>query len=345
MAIQTRFYVLKGPSDKELHQFVDPSVNGVERFRTPVIIVDYDDTVPNITDTIDAYMDQLGFDDLNGNLSYDVFERPGNPAAVAGRVRLYGLNVGGVTQLFAKAGDGTRTQLTPAPTPPGFIDGCVPSYVSATTVQISAGACKDKNDKNDLALAAAVNVDITVIGVNGLDVGPEVANSWYFIFVIGDTTGVNPTAGLLSASQNVPTLPAGYDIYRRIGTVRNQGSDFRPFEVVGTGSFREVQYRDALTSRQRLTGGAATVVTNVSCGPVIPNTSALGRFQIGNRGTVDAWIYDDVTQPIATYQRLVRPGLVITDAIRVSGTRDIAYACAAAGGLVDLYVTGYQESI
>lgn len=298
MALQTRLYVLKGPTDAELKQFVDPSINVLQRFRTAVVNVQYDDTNPQVVDTLDEYMSlQWGLD--NG--------QPGKD--------------------------------------PGMINELIPSYVSATTVQIGTGYCRAKDDKNSLQLTAPVNVDITVIGVNGLDVGPEANNNWYYIFVIGDSMGVNPTAGILSAAANAPTFPPGYDIYRRVGSVRNQNGDFRPFEVAGNGNFREVQYRDALTSRQRLTGGAATAVTAVSCSQVIPSTSALGRFQIGQRGTVDAWIYDDPTQPLATYQRLVRPGLAITDSIRVDASRSMAYANAAAGGLVDIYVTGYQESV
>lgn len=298
MAIQQRLYVLKGPSNAELQQFVDPSVSAVQRYRTAVIQVEYDDTNPLVVDTLDQYMDQQ-----------------------------WGLDTG-------------QPQKDP-----GFINELLTSYVSATTVQIGTGYCKANNDKDDLQLTAPVNVDITVSGVNGLDTGVESANNWYYIFVIGDTTGANPTAGILSAAANAPTFPPGYDTYRRVGSVRNQGGDFRPFEVVGDGNFRQVQYRDAITSRQRLTGGAATVVTAVSCSQVIPSTSTLGRFQIVQRGTVDGWIYDDTAQPLATYQRFVPAGLVICDEIRVMPSRDIGYANAAAGGLLDIYVTGYQESI
>ena len=63
MAIQKRLYVLKGPSNKELQQFVDASASAAQRFRTAVIEVQYDDSVPLIVETLDAYMDtQWGLD-------------------------------------------------------------------------------------------------------------------------------------------------------------------------------------------------------------------------------------------------------------------------------------------
>ena len=39
--------------------------------------------------------------------------------------------------------------------------------------------------------------------------------------VIADSNGVNAVAGLFSVSSSNPTLPAGYDQSRRIGTVLN----------------------------------------------------------------------------------------------------------------------------
>jgi hypothetical protein len=299
MAIQTRLYVLKGPTQNEIDQFIDPSVQVIERFRTPVAVLEYDDAIPGLLDTMDVYMDQQ-----------------------------WGLDAGKANQKV-----------------PGYVYGMTCSYVSATTVQIGTGQCKAKNDKDNLVLAASTNVDITVAGIGGLDTGIEQASNWYFIYVIGDSTGVNPTAGILSASDNNPTFPVGYDIARRVGSVRNQSGDFRNFQQFGLESDRSVQYRDAISERQRLTGGAATVVTAISCSNLVPPTSAMASLQIQQRGTVTASLYDDPTQVLADAQRTVLTGGSLYDDLRVSAGRDLAYANAAAGGLLDVWVTGYQESI
>jgi hypothetical protein len=166
--------------------------------------------------------------------------------------------------------------------------------------------------------------------------------------VIADSTGVNPVAGLLSTGGSNPNvLPAGYDIYRKVGDVRNNSSsDFREFVTSGNGSVRSIQYRDAISSRQQLTGGAATVVTAINCGSLIPNGALYGRFQFAQRGTVTASFYDDPTQLLANAQRSMLANNTMGDVImRVTSTQRIAYANAAAGGLVDVWITGYEVQL
>ena len=346
MAIVTRFYVEKGPSNKDLQTYVSPSASAIERFRSPVCTIEYDDATPGLTETLDEYMDVLGYDNFTGNLSYDVFTRPGNPGAVIGRVRVYSLTISGVTQLFARADDGTISQLTPNQASPGYISGLTLAFTSVSTVTIATGIGRDRVDKKDLVLAAPVVLNIAASGVNGLDTGVEAANTWYHAYVIGDSNGVNPTVGILSTSQNTPTFPAGYDVARRIGSVRNSAaSDFLNFQSFGNGSDRSVQYRDAISGRQRLTGGAAVAVTAVAVSQLVPPTSQFVRLQYQQRGTVDAFLYDDPTQPLASAQRTLMAGATVCDVMRCTPARDIAYANAAAGGLLDIWVTGYDETV
>lgn len=346
MAIIVRRYVVNGPTNGQLQRFVDASAAIVERFKTPVVDVQIDDSVAGTVETLDQYMQSVGYDFSDGLDKIEVFERPGSPAAVAGRVIVHAKLEGGFTQLFARSADGTVYQLTPAQVPEAFITGMVPSYTSPSQVTIGAGRARNHNDQRNMVLAAPVVVDITIAGAGGLDAGAEAANTWYYVWVISDSTGALPTVGLLSTSANAPTMPAGYDTRRRVGSVRNNGaSDFRDFQVGGTGTYRSVQYRDAISTRQRLTGGAAVVVTAVSCGQLIPNTSSFGRFQIQQRGAVAASIYDDPTQLLANAQRTILAGGALCDVLRVSAGRDIAYANAVAGGLLDIWVTGYEESI
>lgn len=345
MAILTRLYVEKGPSNNQLQNYVGPSVSAIERFRSPVCTLQYDDATPGITEALDEYMDLLGYDPLSGNLAYSVFARPGNPAAVVGRAILYAFTISGITQAFVRADDGTITQITPTQKPTGYVNGMVTSFTSVTQVTIGAGTCRDRTDRTDLTLAAPVVVDITLAGAGGLDTGVESTNQFYYIYVIGDSNGVNPTVGILSTNQTVPTFPAGYDRGRRVGSVRNNAaSDFVNFVVRGTGPDREVQYRDAVTNHQPLTGGAATVITAVNCGAHVPNSAGFGRFQFVQRGTVTASFYDDQTATVP--QRTLLANNTITDVVlRVSSTQRIAYSNPAAGGLVDVFVVGYEESL
>lgn len=230
--------------------------------------------------------------------------------------------------------------------PRGYVRGFVTSWTSVSSVTIGMGDGRSSDNLTDIVLAAPVVVDITVAGAGGLDAGAEAANTWYYAHVIADSTGVNPTRGLLSASATAPVLPPGYDRSRRVGSVRNTAaSNFRQFATSGFGSERTVQYTDAITNRQVLVGGAAVVVTAVVCATLIPPTSRVGGFQYGQRGTVGANLYDDPANALATMQRTLVPGGMTTDWVRISAAREIGYANAAAGGLVDIWVTGYEESL
>ena len=230
--------------------------------------------------------------------------------------------------------------------PRGYVRGFVTSWTSVSSVTIGMGDCRSSDNLTDIVLAAPTVVDITASGAGGLDAGAEAANTWYYAHVIADSTGVNPVRGMLSASALAPLLPSGYDRFRRVGSVRNTAaSNFRQFATSGIGSERSVQYTDAITNRQVLAGGAAVAVTVVICGALIPPTSRVGTFQIAQRGTVTANLYDDPANALVTMQRTLIPGGMTADWIRISAAREIGYANAAAGGLVDIWVTGYEESI
>jgi hypothetical protein len=346
MAIQTRLYVEKGPGNGQLQRYVDPTVSAVERFRSPVCTLEYDDAVVSIVENLDDYMGALGYDPLSGNLAYDVFSRPANPGAVAGRAPLYAKTELGITQLYARASDGLVTQLTPPIR--ANVNGLVVAWTSVSTVTIGIGVCRDKTDSFTIRTTAPLLANIAVAGAGGLDTGAEAASTWYSVFVIADSTGVLPVNSLLALAGDSPTLlPAGYDIWRRVGYVRNNpSSDFREFVTYGQGPERSIQYRDAMSSRQQLTGGAATIVTQVNCGSLIPNSSSFGRFQLAQRGTVGASFYDDPTQLLANAQRSLLAGNTACDVeMRVSASQRMAYANAAAGGLVDVWVLGYEEQL
>jgi len=87
----------------------------------------------------------------------------------------------------------------------------------------------DETNRKEFRVRAAAGpplqiADIQVLGVNGLDIGVATPDTWYYLYLIDDTTGVNPLATLLSLSYGIgdvgpPTLPAGYDLFKRIGAV------------------------------------------------------------------------------------------------------------------------------
>lgn len=69
-------------------------------------------------------------------------------------------------------------------------------------------------------------------GNGGLDTGSATSN-WYHVFMIADSTGATVDF-LLSLSINAPTMPNGFTVFRRVGTVKIDGSPhFVGFSQIG----------------------------------------------------------------------------------------------------------------
>ena len=125
-----------------------------------------------------------------------------------------------------------------------YVNGCNLSWVSTTAISVSAGQVRDSSNINDIVISSACSVSISSSGVvNALDTGTIAASTMYNVYAIGDSTGFRTNGCLLSLSASQPTLPFGYDMYRRIGAISiDSGSHVRPFMQVGSGNSREMWY-------------------------------------------------------------------------------------------------------
>lgn len=128
----------------------------------------------------------------------------------------------------------------------GDISGLVPSNNSGaptTTVDMSAGSCRDATDAYNLSLAATfskrINATFTAgSGNGGLDAGTVAANTWYHVFLIRkDSDGSSDI--LLSTSFTTPTMPSGYTAKRVIHSIHTDASAlieaFISYETAGGG--------------------------------------------------------------------------------------------------------------
>ena len=168
---------------------------------------------------------------------------------------------------------------------------------STLKVAVAAGAARDSTNQDDIVLPAAASINFSVTGANGLDTGTIAASTFYYVYVIGSSLSANPDtnvdlqvspiggtsingtiltqtsistpaynvqnnlqpAGLVSLSATAPTLPLGYDMFRRIGAVlTGGGSTVLPFwqDNGGNGSGRKMWY-DAPISVLAATAAAA----------------------------------------------------------------------------------------
>ena len=171
------------------------------------------------------------------------------------------------------------------------------------TILVSGGQCRDETDTNDIILPnTTYTINPFVNGVNGLDVGAlnATAVTLYYVYVISDSTSYRTPGTLLSLADGIvanPTLPFGYDMYRRVGTVLSNGqaspnTGILSFHQRGIGSERFTWNNVPIATL--LTAGTQTALTSfnwTATGPVniVPLTAirVLSEVQLtaGGGGT------------------------------------------------------------
>lgn len=118
---------------------------------------------------------------------------------------------------------------------------------SESQAQVEMFTGMDETNRKEFRVRAAGGApfyiaDINVLGVNGLDAAVAVVDTWYYLFLIDDSNGVLSLATLLSLSYGIgdpggpPTLPAGYDLYKRIGALHTHPTTV-PIEFIPLRKF------------------------------------------------------------------------------------------------------------
>lgn len=179
--------------------------------------------------------------------------------------------------------------------PQGFIIGFEVSC-DATNVFIAPGVARVDTDDYDVKKTTTITIDPTTTGANGLDAGSLANSTWYYVYVIVKSSD-DTTAGLLSTSAS-PTLPSGYDLKRRVGMVRTDGSAvlYRQYTQPGGGCQREVLYDEVTDAApfQVLTNAnisTYTTFTDVDCSAVVPPTSRMARIFVVTLAAVNNSYY------------------------------------------------------
>ncbi len=175
---------------------------------------------------------------------------------------------------MSTSGAGLLNPLTPVANLGNlYCNGCALTYLTATTMTVGAGQCRDSTDTTDLIVGAtqyvnsvaesgsnatsvAVTINTALTGAGGVDLGGGTAitaSRMYAVFVIGDSRGFGAASALLSlepltatstaSSAAVPSLPAGYDCYRYVGSVAMDSSrHIVAFMQTGAGLTRTIWY-------------------------------------------------------------------------------------------------------
>lgn len=179
----------------------------------------------------------------------------------------------------ATAGSAVNPQTPIANVGIRYINGCRLGYLTATTMAVTAGICRDSTDTVDIVMggnqyssatnvageqglnnpvsaSALVTINTANTGAGGVDLGGGTAitaSRIYAVFAIGDSRGFNAGSALLSlapltatstaSALPAPHLPLGYDVYRYIGSVAmNSSKQIIAFQQTGSQTFRSMWY-------------------------------------------------------------------------------------------------------
>lgn len=218
-----------------------------------------------------------------------------------------------------------------------FIYGLNLEWLSNSSVKVYPGGCKDDQDSKVILLDAETTISLP----DNLDTGSEQSDTWYFIWI-----AKNPASGsvicLFSASPTSPTLPVGYTLKRRIGSVRNNNSSqLINFAQLGAGTERQYQYLAAIDQTRVLSGGTAANFTAVSCLNYVPSVTKFGNLRFSNEGT-QAWLasIDGTTISDKIYERDSQNLLWY-----FPSAQTLYYRRDANGASAYIEVTGWMESL
>jgi hypothetical protein len=256
----------------------------------------------------------------------------------------------------------------------GYVCGFEMSYDNSNEVTLEAGACRDYDDSYNICTTESVSIEIGSSGAGGLDTGSQSYFAWYAVHIIADSSGQNSPEGMFSLSADSPTMPEGYDVFRRVGWVRNTLGNFLAFKQKGNGKSRTYCYDTFMLFNIVLGGGRASKWTTVSFGHRVPSTSCYVYFQMNFNSSDDGddWAFrptgSEYGGPVGStpngFERAYAPknvqlgfetGKFLTNEARqqlemcVGYNRQIDYASGldstSYGYGVDIFIAGYEDEI
>lgn len=169
-----------------------------------------------------------------------------------------------------------------------YVNGLTLDYLTGTTMTVSAGRCSNSTNVNDISVGLPQNVAATqtgelpvpdgtgtvtintaASGAAGLDQGAMANNTFYAVYAIGDSFGVEDGSACISANLVSPLLPAGYDMFFRIGFIKSDGSaNILNFRQDGSGLDRWMWYDAPIATG--ITAGSSSTYAAVDCSASLP---------------------------------------------------------------------------
>lgn len=262
-----------------------------------------------------------------------------------------------------------------------YVNGMALTYLTSTTLSVGAGQCRDSTDKVDIIMggnqysstsnpggeqgvnnpitsSAAVTIDAAINGAGGLDVGDLANSTRYYVYAIADSRGFNSGSAMLSASTS-PSMPLGYDCWRRVGQVATDGSAaIRAFFQTGAGLLRTMRYQVPVAPGSAATSGSATYASIGTLGALTPlaqvdvilgvsmdsNTAGniLYLAPYGNTALASSGFEAKLSSSVTTAPQ---HGVLVCPQASNSGTYQVLYATTEASDAVTFLVIGYVDQL
>jgi hypothetical protein len=233
-----------------------------------------------------------------------------------------------------------------------YVNGLQLSWLTTTTFSVAAGAASNSNDVNDITLSAPVTNLISHVGVNGVDIAAAVASSFYAVYVIGDSTEYQPTASIISLSATAPSLPFGYDMYRRVGFIlTDSSSHVLKFWQYGNGGAKDMWYdtpiaTPAITTAttyatQSLAAGVPPEVCETYLKVQYTANSATNVINMGPFGSTPTAAMVIFGYGVAAEQQ----GMAVVPCALNTGVPTIEHKETSASDALALFVSGYRDNL
>lgn len=234
---------------------------------------------------------------------------------------------------------------------------------TSTLIAIAAGQARDSTDNIDMPVGypnfqglttdAPLFLNSAVNGANGLDAGSLAASQLYYIWLIGDSRGYNPVAGLISLASNAyPLLPAGYDSMRLLASVLTTAGSVFNVDTVLSFANPNVHYLQPNVSVLASAAGD-TAFHAIDMTAPIPSSPASGIALLtvnytpaaagdtvvfrptGSAATAGLVTITGVSAGVAQ-QNLIQVAYAVT-----GGNAEIDYKCSSASDGLVVLVRGY----
>lgn len=214
------------------------------------------------------------------------------------------------------------------------ISGLAPHFVDATHVSISPGSCSLVQGGRAV-LSSTISVEVAGFA----------PDSWAFVHVLSDSTGLSPPTAVASPFPDFPAFPVGYDRSRRIASICvDDLGEVMPFGVVGSAdSIEYVFSRDRTEPPFRVADSLASeTFAEVELSAVVPPTASHWIGIATAETAVDVSLKPNgEDQPYGT--QTVQGST--SAAVRLPNPdQKVRYRCASQGGSFTCDVVGYVEA-